>query len=207
MRRLLSGSIVTACMLVAVSCASHEGTTTMTSASAGSALHDELLELARADRGIRKELMAKGIDNVTIEDVHRQDSVDLVNRTRLKQIVAEHGWPDPQRVGPDGVQAAFLIVQHAGRDPEFQQRMLPHIQKAFAAGILSGRDVALLTDRVLVSHGLPQRYGTQIAIVGGDVEVAPLEDSVRVDSLRARMQLSPLAEYVGALRRRYGLGQ
>ncbi len=107
-------------------------------------------------------------------------------------------------VGRDGVEAAFLIVQHADRDPEFQQQMLPLLIEAHHRGEVKGGDVALLTDRVLTGMGKPQRYGTQIEIVGGEFVVKPVEDSEQLDQLRAQMGLPPMEAYLQLIRKAYG---
>lgn len=167
----------------------------------------ELLQMAQRDQQVRRGLLAKGLKNITAADVALQDSIDAVHRDRLKAIIERHGWPTPAMVGDDGVQAAFLIVQHSTRDVEFQQRMLPFIRESHAAGILDGEDVALLTDRILVRHGLPQRYGTQISIFEGQLEVAPLEDPQNVDALRAEMGMMPLEEYLQLLKKRYNIDE
>jgi hypothetical protein len=53
-----------------------------------------------------------------MEAVHRQ------NAARLKQIIAEHGWPDRELVGDDGTLAAWFIAQHAIGEPDFQRLAL-----------------------------------------------------------------------------------
>ena len=150
-------------------------------------------------------MIGKGWDNVDSLDVARQDSVDEANRVRLKEIIQQHGWPMSEMVGRDGVEAAFFIVQHADRDPAFQREMLPLVEQSYEAGDLPGPKVALLTDRVLVNAGEPQRYGTQAEIVEGDAVVMPIENPEKVDELRAEMGMPPLEEYLKELREHYGL--
>ena len=123
----------------------------------------------------------------------------------MKEIVKKHGWPKPELVGPDGVQAAFLIVQHA--EHEFQKEMLPHVKKAFQDGAIPGQSYALLLDRVLVGDGKPQVYGTQAKSIqewdGETPTLQPIEDEANVDKRRAEVGLSPLAEYRELLKQVY----
>jgi hypothetical protein len=173
--------------------------------AAQSALRRELLDMAAADQAARSVFTEKGVGKIDARDVARIREVDAANRARLKQIIAEQGWPTKQAVGGDGVEAAFLIVQHADADPAFQQEMLPFIEQSFEAGVLSGEDVALLTDRILTNEGKPQRYGTQVEIIDGEAVVKPIADPEKVDELRADLGLPSLEEYMRELKKFYGL--
>jgi hypothetical protein len=46
------------------------------------------------------------------------------NTTRLREIVAEHGWPGLALAGADGAEAAWFIAQHAVLDVDFQRQAL-----------------------------------------------------------------------------------
>lgn len=124
----------------------------------------------------------------------------LRQRTRLAQIVADQGWPTISQVGRTGAKAAWVTVQHADDDPEFQQRMLPILHEAAGCGEAFGSDVAFLVDRVLVNAGHPQRYGTQFHFPQGWPVPRPMEDPARVDERRAAMGMAPIAEYVRTAR-------
>jgi hypothetical protein len=58
---------------------------------------------------------------------------------------------------------------------------------------------ALLTDRVLVHRGEPQRYGSQFDIVDGRLVPAPIADLPGLDARRASVGLPPMTEYVRML--------
>jgi hypothetical protein len=57
-----------------------------------------------------------------MEAVHRK------NVARLRQIIAEKGWPDTDLVGADGTLAAWFIVQHAIGERDFQREVLRLVQ-------------------------------------------------------------------------------
>jgi hypothetical protein len=57
-------------------------------------------------------------------------SVDAGNLAWLKETVAEVGWPGRSMVGEDGAHAAWLLAQHADRDPAFQRRCLDLVTQA-----------------------------------------------------------------------------
>ena len=108
-------------------------------------------------------------------------------QTRLAEIFDEHGWPGWQLVGEDGSTAAWLIVQHADLDVEFQRRGLGLLEEAVAAGDASPGDLAYLVDRVRVADGQPQVYGTQWTpdAAGEWQPRTPIEDEANVDARRA----------------------
>ena len=121
-------------------------------------------------------------------------TVDADNTARLKEIIAEHGWPGSSLVGEDGACAAFLIAQHADLEPAFQQRCLKLMQNS-APGEVSPGDIAYLTDRVRVNTGQPQLYGTQFWIQGGSLVPRPIEEPELLDARRAASGLIPMSDY------------
>lgn len=122
--------------------------------------------------------------------------VDGENLPWLKDLIARTGWPGRSAVGEDGAEAAWLLAQHADMDPVFQRLCLELLTAAAADGEVSQKNVAYLTDRVLVAEGKPQEYGTQITAGRGVWEPLPLRDPQTVDERRAVMSLGPLADYV-----------
>ncbi len=169
------------------------------------ALRLELLKRVQQDQSIRNELISKGVENPDKALLARMQAIDTANTKRVRAIVRKYGWPTPELVGRDGVDAAFLIVQHAKLD--FQKEILPLVEKAYRNGGLPGQSYALLLDRVLVGQGKPQVYGTQAKRFeewkGQEVALEPIEDEENVDKRRAEVGLFPLAEYREMLRRMY----
>ena len=123
------------------------------------------------------------------------EAIDRKNTARLKEIVDQHGWPGKSLVGAAGAQDAWLLVQHADRDPAFQKRCLELMTPLVAQGEVSAVNVAYLTDRVRVAEGKPQVYGTQFRQADGKMEPSPIEDEARVDERRKSVGLPPLAQY------------
>ncbi len=152
-------------------------------------LRDELLSMARADQETRSR---SGGDPSTVEEIAR---LDEAHTARLKAIVDRHGWPGKSLVGEDGARAAWLLVQHADRDPAFQERCLALMEKAAARGEVSKTELAFLTDRVRVAQGRKQVYGTQFTFVDGEMMPQPIADEATVDQRRRALGLPSLAEY------------
>ena len=121
---------------------------------------------------------------------------DRARAERLKEIIAEHGWPTIDFVGRDAASAAWLIAQHADFDVAFQERALELMREALADDQVDPVDVAYLKDRVAVNRGRPQTYGTQILCMDGRPGPAtPIEDAENVDARRNEVGLDPLEDY------------
>ncbi len=153
-------------------------------------LRERLLEMARVDQEAREGDWSPPM-------IEKMLAVDAANLPEIKRIVAEHhGLPGLQQVGADGVAAAWLLVQHADADAAFQHEVLEGLLPLVERGEVSSREFALLTDRVLVNTGKPQRYGSQLAAVNGRWEPKPMEAPEQVDQRRAALGQMPLADYI-----------
>jgi hypothetical protein len=175
-----------------------------------SELRTELLRRAEQDQVARAELLRRAEQD---EGAARAEpgpdwdavaSVDADNVSWLKNVVAEVGWPGRSMVGEDGAHAAWLLAQHADRDPAFQRRCLDLITEAAKSGDASLTELAYLTDRVLLAEGQPQEYGTQME--GREEGWTPrrLRDPENVDKRRAAVSLGPLNEYITRMANNYG---
>ncbi len=122
-------------------------------------LRRELLAMRAEDLRVRNEILrgASMFDGYhpRMEEVHQR------NAGRLKEIIAEHGWPGRSLVGEDGALAAWFIAQHAIGDPLFQRRALELLCDAVARDEAPPASVAFLEDRICMFEGRPQVYGTQ----------------------------------------------
>lgn len=166
------------------------------------ALRKQLLAMVKVDQDVRHAWMKAGIQNSHNPVIPRMLAVDAANLKQLKPIIAAQGFPTPAMVGNDGVEAAFLLVQHADSDPAFQARVLPKLAALQKKGMVSGENFAMLTDRVLRAQHKPQRYGTQFATDHdhpGTVAVQPMEDPMHIDARRASVGMMPLDDYACVL--------
>ena len=126
-------------------------------------LRDELLEMARLDRTVRAELAASGeLFDVGYEP--RMARVHERNARRLLRIMESVGWPGTDLVGPDGAEAAWVVLQHAIAEPDLLRRALPLLQTAAREGRACPRHAALLEDRIRFFEGRPQRYGDAVRL-------------------------------------------
>ncbi|KFA93473.1 DUF6624 domain-containing protein [Archangium violaceum] len=162
-------------------------------------LRDELLRMMEEDQAARHAAGAARFKDTAANE--RMKAIDVKNTARMKELVAQVGWPTKTLVGERGAKAAWLLVQHADLDVAFQRQCLPLLEKSVAAGEGSPKDLAYLTDRVLVAEGKPQRYGTQFHTVEGKLVPRPIEDEANVDARRAAVGLGTLAEYNAQMQR------
>ncbi len=168
------------------------------------ALRDELLKMMEVDQAARMELIRGNFKDEAAKE--RLRAIDTKNTARLKEVIAQKGWPGKTLVGKRAANAAWLLVQHADLDPAFQKQCLPLLEKAVAAGEAEGQHLAYLTDRVLVAEKKPQRYGSQFHEVNGKLVPQPIEDEARVDERRAAVGLGTLAEYAAQMERMRQMG-
>jgi hypothetical protein len=183
------------------------------------ALRKELLAMEKEDQDIRvaviQALGEKGISlgddkpitdpallKIFLEQSGKMAAADQKSRDRLQRIVDKHGWPGRSLVGKDGAHAAWLLAQHADADLAFQKRCLG-LMKAAPHGEVEPRDIAYLTDRVLVGEKKKQLYGTQLLRQGGKFVAQPIEDEANADKRRADVGLPPLAEYLKTAQAEY----
>jgi uncharacterized protein DUF6624 len=157
------------------------------------ALRQELLKMVKKDQDARMAI----IKTPTPDEGALRKITDIDRKTtaRMKEIIDKHGWPGKSLVGDDGAHSAWLLVQHADKDREFQKRCLALLERAVKAREASAADLAYLTDRVRVGENKKQVYGTQFRLVDGKWQPFPIEDEENVDERRKEVGLSTLAEY------------
>jgi hypothetical protein len=157
-------------------------------------LRAELLSMAEEDQRCRLAWTPTG-DPAAGRAVA---DVDRCHTSRMRQIIDTHGWPGSHLVGRDGAEAAWLLVQHADADQQFQHCCLRLLAGAVEAGQATTAQLAYLTDRVAVTEGRPQTYGTQVRTDRDRPEPFPLADPAGIDTRRATVGLPPLADYLAS---------
>ncbi|MCW1962493.1 DUF6624 domain-containing protein [Chryseobacterium viscerum] len=146
----------------------------------------ELIELADKDLTVRGELLAAGKlsggYHPEMEKVHK------ANAQRLREIIAEIGFPTLSKVGEKGSNAAWLIIQHAIGEPEFMKECCTMMEE-------NSHDInpihkAYLYDRIQFFQSKPQKYGTQLTAEG---IVYPVENKETLNKEREKVNLPALA--------------
>jgi hypothetical protein len=129
-----------------------------------------------AERDAARQAMAQAIHEV-----------DAANEAALVKLVPTEGWFGSSRYGEDASRAAFEILEHSDKD--LQRRFLPAIEDFVAFGDAPGQVYALMYDRVAVSDGRPQRYGSQLHCENGRMAPYPMEDPSSIDERRRSVGL------------------
>lgn len=166
-------------------------------------LRRELKEIMERDQAVRQAFAAAqqagAADSVVQGLLVRMQAADSLNRTKIADMLDRYGWLGAERVG-DAAPVQFYVLQHAPLEMQIQYR--PLVEAAVAAGEIQPFQYALFEDRIAVSSGEKQRYGTQIVYnQAGEPCVAPCADPQAVDSLRRSVGLPPMTQYLA----RWGL--
>ncbi|MBU1083037.1 hypothetical protein KKE14_01180 [Patescibacteria group bacterium] len=112
----------------------------------------EIIQMAREDQNMRF---------ATQKDNSKWDpEIDKRNTNRLKEIVADIGWPTISKVSKEASFKAWLLIQHADEDLIFQKHCLKLMKSEEKSGV-DPENVMFLEDRIRVSEGKPQLHGTQ----------------------------------------------
>lgn len=155
-------------------------------------LRKQLEDRFDEDQRARRQLLKFPRD----QDVARRvENVDSQNLIWLRNLVRDRGIPTVQQVGEQGVQWAWLLVQHADRDRNLQATAQAVFTQRFVAGELPADDLAKLTDRILVAQGKPQRFGTQFDWLSRKFDPRKSGDLTEIDAHRREIGLMPLEDY------------
>ncbi len=159
-------------------------------------LRQALIALGKADQATRTvtDFGDSVQDPAFVRHMNRSDSA---NASALMAIVNRVGWPTRSMVGVEGSEAAFLIAQH---NTPIQHQVL-RLMQAAPPGQVSPVDLAMLDDRVQVSDGKSQRFGTQISMTGnGPAKFDSIADVAHLDQRRAAAGLPPIPVYICMMR-------
>lgn len=161
----------------------------------------ELLAMSASDQKL--EHMVINSDPAIQEPgfYERKDAQQDRYGERCKQLFEQFGYLGADRVGTDAADAFWLLVQHADRDPGFQDRVVDAMKPVVARGDARPNNLAYLTDRVRTNTGRPQVYGTQVDYDGKTGRILPkaLEAPGQVDERRKAVGMEPLWEYVNSM--------
>lgn len=169
-------------------------------------IQSELEEMYDLDRQLVRAAYDPSHDQHTIDSVK---AIDRAHCERLREIVEHIGWPTRDLVGLKATQGAYMVIQHAGYDIDFQNRCLAMMVDLVEQGELPASYVALLTDRIRVFQDRPQVFGTQMTMARNEMGVmvptptVPIEDPGNLDQRRRLMGMAPHADFKAAIQIAY----
>lgn len=158
----------------------------------------QIRELYAADQAVRSEvgrLEREGytlqylMDHTEITKYWKQ--VDHRNLNSLKKIIAQWGWPSISQYGKATDHQAWMLVQHADDDVEYQEKILKLLHEKVEEKETNPQNYAYLLDRVKMHRNQPQVYGTQGHCMKKSTWVPfPIADPKNLDSRRKSIGLT-----------------
>ncbi|MGH9152612.1 MAG: DUF6624 domain-containing protein [Acidimicrobiales bacterium] len=112
--------------------------------------------------------------------------------TRLRELVASHGWPPRTAVDEPTEALLWILLLHADRDPTTQKQLLDAAAALVPSGGVDAHRFAVAADHVAAVESGEQLYGTMTEEPGSDAMLLPLRDPDGVDDRRQALGLPPL---------------
>lgn len=136
-----------------------------------------------------------------------KDSVFTADKLRIEAMFNRYGFLGFDKVGKEGSNHFWLLVQHSDKFPAFQAKVLGEMNKEVKRGNADPNNYAYLYDRVKVNAGKKQLFGTQVTYevntTGRAIPKIGLADSANVDKLRKEYGLEPLKDYLNEMTSRH----
>ena len=109
------------------------------------ALAADLIQMGKEDQALREQYTANPKDK-SLEEAYL--AADAKHRARMEVILKANGWPTRVLIGEEGVQAAWLLVQHS---PDLLDNLMPSLKAAADRGELTLEAIALSVDITVFS--------------------------------------------------------
>ncbi len=135
---------------------------------------------------------SKAMDSIWLQ----LNKSDAENLKVVEDLISKYGWLKRSSIGYRGEMTLFLVIQHAPL--LVQKKYFPFMQAAVKKEEASAINLAYLEDRILVSEGKKQLYGTQLQRNDktGKYELAPTQDEKNLNIRRAKIGLEPIEVYL-----------
>ncbi len=148
-----------------------------------------LVTMAQTDHLYRKQFLK---DRKEGKLPQWDSSMDKSHTRQIKAIIEQIGWPSVSAVGEKASFEAWLLVQHADHDLAFQKSCLA-LMMELPSNEIDPANIAYLMDRILVSEGKLQRYGTQSFYDQNQKLVShPVEEEQTLNQRRLGVGLEPV---------------
>lgn len=150
-----------------------------------------IINLKNKDLALRDQLIKNG----QLENGYHPAMAKLHNENAaaLGEIIDSIGFPTIDKVGKEGNEAAWLIIQHSIGQPVFMKKCAKLLEKAVHEKQANPIHLAYLTDRIAVFEGRPQSYGIQFDWDENDeMSPQPFDDLEKVNLRRKAIGLNTL---------------
>ncbi|WP_373514227.1 DUF6624 domain-containing protein [Persicitalea sp.] len=132
-----------------------------------------------------------------------KDSVFTSHKEIVERMFSKYGFLGFDKIGKEGSNHFWLLVQHCDKYPEFQKQVLTAMDKEVEKENADPNNYAYLYDRVKVNAAEKQLFGTQVTYetetTGRAIPKIGLADSANVDRLREKYILEPLKDYLNSM--------
>lgn len=152
-------------------------------------------DLEMRDRLSRNGQLGQGY-NEEMEKLHNH------NAEALDQLITTIGYPTIDKVGVEGHEAAWLIIQHSISKPAFMKKCVKLMENESGKNRVNPKHLAYLTDRVATFQGKPQLYGTQFDWdENGELQPSDYDDLYKVNQRRVSVGMNTLEEQTAIIRK------
>ncbi|MDW3652712.1 MAG: DUF6624 domain-containing protein [Bacteroidia bacterium] len=160
----------------------------------------QIIELKNEDLRVRDQLIQKGL---LAKGYHEEmKAVHDKNADVLGDILDEIGYPTIDKVGEEGSQAAWLVIQHAIGQPTFMKRCATLLEAAVKENQADPKNLAYLSDRIAIFEQKTQLYGTQFDWdEKGELSPQAFDDLAKVNQRRKSIGLNTLEEQTEIIRK------
>lgn len=148
-------------------------------------LSRKIEEMADIDQKTRKLWLKEKNNNLLQPLVY---CLDVTNNYLIKEIIKEYGFPKKENIGAKTLKKFWILVQHQDLDLKLQKKCLKNCN-------FDSKEKAYLTDRILLSDGKKQIYGTQFYKNKGKIIPRPIENIKNLGKLRKSASLESFSEY------------
>jgi hypothetical protein len=163
----------------------------------------ELDTIFKADQYLIQQNNGQILNSDELQAWNRKYHVaDSVNISKVSDILSRYGWPGEEIIGWAGNSTLWAVIQHSTL--ENQEKYLPVMREAVKNGKARPAQLALLEDRILVSKGKEQIYGSQARTDSlGVFKLCPIKDEQNVNKRRFSAGLGPLQWYAKQIGLKY----
>lgn len=158
-----------------------------------------IIELKGTDLKFREKLieekkLSEGYNN-------EMETLHIKNAEKLNEIIDEIGFPTIEKVGIEGSESAWLIIQHSISKPDFMKKCLKLLENVALEKKVYEKNFASLSDRINVLEGKPQLYGTQFDWdKNGNLSPNKYDDLLKVNNRRLKIGLNTLEKQTQIIR-------
>lgn len=155
------------------------------------------------DQNMQQAIISASQNNATQPELQRleklKDEIFQKNIPLLKEILKKNGLPTYKLVGKKSSDNFMVMANHSFADIAFQKEVIHLANKETAEKSISGNQLALLTDKMLLKSGQKQIFGTQCTYKNGVAIAQPIANEKNVDKRRKKAGLTPLATYLSMM--------